>query len=138
MKDLDSIINDIIVNNTDEKITHLVSCASENWLYFYIMEEEKHLKSNSENVVEIISVDKENPVNIPIIKNTNESVGVLYTSKEKAINSIELKCKIGKMKGLKALQMFSELNGINIICIQGSKGYVQIKKETVVKLIKNA
>jgi len=138
MKDLDILINDIIENNTEEKIGLLVSSSFGNWLYFYIMEEEKHLKSNSENVVVIISVDKENPVNIPIIKNKNESVGVLYTSKEKAINSAEFKCRIGKMKGINALQMFSELNDINIICIQGSKGYVQIKKETIMKLIKNA
>ncbi len=138
MKDLEIIINDIIESNAEDKIDLLVSSSFENWLYFYIMEEEKHLKSNSDNVVVILSIDKENPVNIPFIKNKNESIGVLYASKEKAINSVEFKCKLGKMKGLKALQMFSELNDINIISIQGNKGYVLIKKETILKLIKNA
>jgi hypothetical protein len=138
MKDLEIIINDIIESNAEDKIDLLVSSSFENWLYFYIMEEGKHLKSNSDNVVVILSIDKENPVNIPFIKNKNESIGVLYASKEKAINSVEFKCKLGKMKGLKALQMFSELNDINIISIQGNKGYVLIKKETILKLIKNA
>jgi len=136
MREIESLLEEVINSNSVEKFTKLLNYLLDKWLYFYIISNE--INESIENVVYIFNIDKENPVNIPTIKTKDSNSGVLYTNKQKAIDSVEMPCKIGQMKGIKAFEMFSEIKEIDTITIQGNCGNIQMNKVELIKLLENA
>ena len=136
MKEIESLFEDVVNSNSVTKFTQLLELLLNKWLYFYVLD--SNIKDNDKSIIYIHSVTNENPVNIPIIKSTESNSGVLYTNKKIAIDSVEMKCKIGQMKGKDAFQMFYEIKEIDSIAIQGNCGNIKMSKVELMKLLKNA
>jgi len=93
-------------------------------LYFFMWEKPgTDTPVSSENVVSIITTGKDNPISIPLIKDSQGVTGVLYFTQEMAVKCAEFNCKIAKMKGRKALAMFKDLAGVDAVAIQSTNEY---------------
>jgi len=139
MKKIESLLKDVVDTQSEEKLNLLIDSLLIDWLYFYFIEKNGcDTKPSKDNIVAILTVSKEKPINIPTILNSDGNFGVLYTNREKALKSAEFECKIGKMKGVKAFEMFNDIEDINFICIQGDYGNIKITKEEFMRLAKIA
>ena len=136
MNETESLLEEVINRKSVVKFAQLLNFLQDKWLYFYVIE--NNFNENNKNPVYIHTSDKDNPVHILTIKTEESNTGVLYTNKQKAIDSVESSCKIGQMKGVNALEMFTEIQDIDSIAIQGNCGNIQMNKAELMKLIKNA
>ncbi|MFW2372564.1 MAG: hypothetical protein ACN4GM_05530 [Gammaproteobacteria bacterium] len=135
MKEIESLLEEVINSNSVIKFNQLLQYLFNKWLYFFVID--SNINDNVKNVIYIHLADNENPINIPTIKTNDSNIGVLYTNKQKAIDSVEIPCKIGQLKGIKAFEMFSEIKEIDTIAIQGHCGNIQISKVEIMRLLKN-
>ena len=106
------------------------------WVFFLILEKEgQDTPISSGNVEHIIFTGKNNPINIPTINDRNGNNGVIYTNSDLAVKSAEFKCRIGKMKGLKAFEMFRDIASINAVYVQSGTCNVHITKREIERLV---
>ncbi len=139
MQLIENLLKEVINDQSEDKLNLLIDSLLIDWLYFYFIEKNGNdTKPSKGNIVSILTVSKEKPIDIPSIRNSDGNFGVLYTNREKVLKSAEFECKIGKMKGVNAFKMFNEIKDINFICIQGNYGNIKISKKEIMRLAKIA
>jgi len=137
--DIEKLLEDAVESKVDEKLETFLNELSNRWVYFYFLQPNGiDTKPGNGNIEVILATSKDNPINIPSIKNKEGNNGVLYTNLEIAKESTEFNCKIGKMKGTKAFEMFYGINHLDSIYIQGNFGYILLNKTILARLASNA
>ena len=104
------------------KVTTLVSLCNflkDKWVYFYVINDGSFI--NGAGIEEIVNISKERPINIPTVLENDLHNAVIYINKSTAINSLKPEYRLGQMKGEKAFSMFSEIETITGIILQGQK-----------------
>ena len=121
---VESLFEEAIIQYDRDNLEKSIELVLDEWLYFFMWEKEgKNTPVSSGNVVSIITSGKENPVSIPLIKDKQGAFGVLYFTKQLAVESAEFNCKVGQMKGRKALAMFKGMAGVDAVAIQSTNQY---------------
>lgn len=69
------------------------------------------------------------------MKNEKGNNGIIYTNSEVAVKLAELKCKVGKMKGVKAFEMFLGISSIDAVYVQSNACNVHIPKNEIKRLV---
>ena len=132
--EIEKILGEIINEYDHAKVDILFESLQDHWLYFFFNEPKgKNTRPGDENVVVILQTDKENPIIVPLIKDENGCNGVLYTNGELAKKSAEINCKIGKMKGKNAFNMFYGMKGVDSVFIQGNYGNILPRRSDLAK-----
>ena len=136
--DIENALKKSLDDNTQESSYAFLESLSNQRLYFFFNEKNKVKtpKNTDDNVVEVVFVSKENPINVPIIiSNEYGRNGELYTNQELAKKSAEFSCKIAKMEANKAFKFFYDLADIDGVYLQGNSGYILLKRENIKRLI---
>lgn len=138
--DIESILKEVIESDENEVEDEFFSVFLKNWVYFYFFETDgRDTKPGNENVDVVIFTGKDNPINVPTINNELGNNGVIYTNRELAIRLAEFDCKVGKMRGRKALSMFRSILSISGIYIQGNNGNIHLNSAKMSQVLnKNA
>ncbi len=133
---LEKIFEDAVNENDSGKLEYFLGLLMNDWVYFFLFETaEKNTPISSGNIVHIISTGKNNPINIPTINDANGNNCVIYTNSELAVKLAETKCKVGKMKGVKAFEMFLSMSKIDAIYIQSNNCNIHIPKNEIQRLV---
>ena len=136
--DVEEGLRKIISDNNAEYLDEFLDVIVEKWLYFLFMEPEgENTPASSGNVISILTTNKENPINIPLVKNEDGTFGVLYTNEKLAIAGAEFSCKTGHMKGRKAFKLFYETKGIDSVYIVGTHGSILLHPSELKRLSKS-
>jgi len=121
---VESIFEEAIEKDDRDRLEKSIELVLNEWLYFFMWEKPgKNTPVSSKNIVSIITTGKDNPISIPLIKDSQGGLGVLYFTQELAVKSAEFNCKVGKMKGREALAMFKGLAGVDAVAIQSTNEY---------------
>lgn len=130
------LFEEAVSENDSRKLEEFLELLMNEWVYFFLFEADgKNTPASSGNVERIISTGKDNPINIPAINDENGNNGVLYTNRELAVNSAEFTCKVGKMKGVKAFEMFLGVSSIDAVYVQSNNCNVHIPKNEIERLV---
>ncbi len=133
---LEKLFEDAVSENDSGKLEAFLEILMDDWVYFSFLETDgKDTPVSTDDITHIISTSKDNPINILTINNENGNSGVVYTNSELAVNSAELKCKVGKMKGIKAFKMFLSMPSIDAVYVQSNSCHVHIPKTEVIRLV---
>ena len=134
----ESLFEEAIKKDDFVKLEKSIKLVLDEWLYFFMWEKEgKDTPVSTENVVSVISVGKDNPISIPLIKDDQGGLGVLYFTQELAVKSAEFNCKVGKMKGRNALAMFKGMAGVDSVAIQSTNEYhVRMPLQEIERVLK--
>jgi len=77
---VESIFEDAIERDDRDQLEKSIELVLDEWLYFFMWERgEKNTPVSSGNVVSIITTGKDNPIFIPLIKDEEGGLGVLYS-----------------------------------------------------------
>jgi len=135
---IENLLAEIIDEYDQEKIDTLFSDISDEWIYFFFFEtNDKDTPPGKGNVTQIIYVDIDYPINIPMIENSEGCYGVIYTNRELAISFAEFQCKIGKLKGINAFELFLDIEKLDGVYIQGEAGNILPKREYLENYVAN-
>lgn len=137
------------IENLFEKVIGSEECLNENilydallgkWVYFYFHESNgKDTKPGIGNVDVVIFTGENNPINVPMVENEFGRNGVLYTNFDLALRMAEFDCKVGKMRGINAFQMFYDTKEFGGLYIQAEYGHIHLNKAKVAEVMgKNA
>tara|TARA_R110001599_G_scaffold300915_1_gene506299 strand:+ start:88 stop:507 length:420 start_codon:yes stop_codon:yes gene_type:complete len=133
---LEKLFEDAVNENDSGKLEEFLELLLDDWVYFFLFETEgKDAPISSDEITHIISTGKDNPINIPTINDENGNNGVIYTNSELTVNSAEFKCKVGKMKGVKAFEMFLGISSIDAVYVQSNNCNVHISKNEIQRLV---
>jgi len=133
--DIEEELRKIVSENNTGNLDAFLDVILEKWLYFLFIEPEgKNTPASSKNVISILHTNKENPVNIPLVKNEEGTFGVLYTNEKLAISGAKFSCKIGHMKGRKALKLYYKTKGIDSVYIVGTHGNILLHPNELERL----
>lgn len=135
--DIEKSFNEVLDEGKREKTDAFLKNLSKQWLYFFF-NEKKHkesLVSAESNVVEVVFVNKDNPITVPIIDNEHGKNGVLYINMELAKKSAKFTCKIAKMECDKAFKFFYDRHDIDGVYLRGDCGTILLQREDIKKLI---
>ncbi len=134
--DIEKAFNESVEQNDLEKIESLLEVLMDRWVYFFLFEAgEKDTPASSGTIVHTISTSKNNPINIPTINNEKGNSGVIYTNSNLAVRLAEFDCKVGKMKCVKAFEMFLGVSNIDGVFIQCETCNLHIPKSEVKRLV---
>jgi hypothetical protein len=138
--DIEVLFEDIIESGNDEKASHLFEALLDHWVYFYFHEtNNKDTKPGKGNVDVVIFTGKHNPINVPMVENELGRNGVVYTNSDLALRSAKFDCKVGKMRGVNAFEMFYATKDFGGLYIQADHGHIHLNKAKVAEIIgKNA
>jgi hypothetical protein len=138
--DIEILFEEIIESDNDEKASHLFEALLDHWVYFYFHEtNNKDTKPGKGNVDVVIFTGKDNPINVPMVEDKFGRNGVVYTNSDLALRLAEFDCKVGKMRGIKAFEMFYATKEFGGLYIQADCGHIHLNKEKVAEVIgKNA
>ena len=132
----ETLFDESVETDDDDKLEKSIELVMEEWVYFFIFEKEgMNTPVSTDKVDYIITTSKENPINIPLIKDDNGVNGVIYFTSEFAVKSAEFNCKVAKMKGSKALQLFLDQSAIDAVYLQSSNNNVHIPKNEIRRLL---
>ncbi len=133
---LEKLFNESIDTGDDEKLEKAIGLIMSEWVYFFVFEREGvDTPVSTDKVDYIITTSKENPINIPLIQDENSTCGVIYFTSEHAKKCAEFNCKIGKMKGAKAFELFLDLPVVDEVCLQSSVSYVLLPNSEIRRLL---
>lgn len=134
--DLEKLFEEAIDEDDSEKLERFLKLLMGRWVYFFLLETDgKDTPISSGNVEYIITTGKDNPINIPTINDENGNHGVIYTNGDLAVNSAEFHCKVGKMRGIKAFEMFRDISSIDAVYVQSTTCNVRIPQNEIRRLI---
>jgi len=138
--DIEKLFEEVIESNDDYIADHFFDALLDNWVYFYFHEKKgKDTKPGEGNVDVVIFTGKDNPINIPMIENESGINGVVYTNSDLALRMAQFNCKIGKMRGINAFEMFYAMKEFGGLHILSDYGYIHLNKEQVAEVMgKNA
>jgi len=135
--EIEKLLKEIVESYDQRKVDILFESLLDQWLYFFFNEQNyKDTRPGKGNIEVVLLINKENPIDVPLIENENGKNGVLYTNLELAKKSAEFKCKIGKMKGKNALDLFYIIKGSDGVYIQGNYGNILAIKRDLKKFQK--
>ena len=121
---VEDLFEEAIEQDDRDLLEKAIELLLDEWLYFFMWEKDGiDTPASSGNVVRVITTGKDNPISIPLISNKQSTLGVLYFTNQLAVNSAEFNCKVGKMKGRKALAMFKDIAGVDAVAIQSTNQY---------------
>lgn len=127
--EIEKLLKEIVESYDQRKVDTLFESLLDHWLYFFFNEQNsKNTPPGEENIEVVLLINKENQIDVPLIKNDNSNNGVLYTNPELAKKSAKFKCKIGKIKGRNAFDMFCKIKGMDGVYIQGKYGNILLTK----------
>ncbi|NRB37727.1 MAG: hypothetical protein HRU20_04570 [Pseudomonadales bacterium] len=136
--DLEKLFEDAVDEDDSEKLEKFLELLMDCWVFFFLLEKEgQDTPISSENVEQIIFTGKDNPINIPTISDESGNNGVIYTNSDLAERSAEFKCKVGRMRGIKALEMFLDIPSIDAVYIQCDTCNVHIPKNEIRRIIES-
>jgi hypothetical protein len=92
-------------------------------------------KPGEGNVDVVLFTSKDNPISVPMVEDELGRNAVVYTNSDLALRSAKFNCKIAKMRGKNAFEMFYGLKGVNSVYIQGNFGYLLPKREELASLL---
>jgi len=126
---------EIIDGGQISKTKLLFKAISDRWVYFFFNEMGgSDTKPGEGNVDVVFFSGKDNPMLIPLISNDQGVNGVVYTTLELAIESVEFNCKIGKMKGKDAFKMFYQTEQVDSVYIQSGHGFIHPSRQEFARL----
>jgi len=121
----ENLLDEIITEYDQDKVNILFELLDDEWLYFFFNEKNGTVASHRDkNIVKIVSVNKDNPITVPLIVNENGSNGVLYTNIDLAIKLAEFDCTVGKMKGKNVFDFYYGMENVDGVYIQGNSGNI--------------
>jgi hypothetical protein len=130
MLDIDKLIDKIHKDHRSSDINDFSSEILKRNLYFFVIND-----GSFSSATEIVWTGKDRPISVPTIKNKDKVSGVLYLSKETAIAHKENRFKIANMRGLNALKMMSNVNGLNEVVIQGKNAHVTLESSEIDRIM---
>jgi len=134
--DLEKLFDESVEEKDTEKLESFLGILMDSWVYFFLLEiGGKDTPVSSGELTHIILTGKDNSINIPTINNEQGNSGIIYTNKELAVTSAEFNCKVGKMKGLEAFQMFLGISSIDAIYVQSNTCNVHIPKKEINRIV---
>lgn len=135
---IDKLFEDAVDENDTAKLEQYLQLLMDKWVFFVLLETgNNNTPVSSGNVEHIITSSKENPIKHLTINNEMGNNAVIYTSCDLAERLAEIDCKIGKMKGVKAFQMFLNMSSIDAVYVQADNCNVRIPKSEIARLITN-
>jgi len=133
---LEKLFEKVIESNDEDIVTDFFEALLDSWVYFYFHETGgKDTKPGKGNVDVVIFTGKDNPINVPMVGDESGRNGVIYTNSDLALRMAEFDCKIGKMRGLNAIQMLSATIDFGGLYIQGDYGQIHLNKTKVAEVI---
>ena len=132
MNKIDKLIEKINNFQNPSDIDEFKSEISRRRLYFFVIDD-----VSFSTVTEIVWTGKDRPISIPIIKREGKMSSVLYSSKATAKDSKEDRFRISHMKGLEALKMMRNIQGLNEVVIQGKNRHARIGLSEIDILLNN-
>lgn len=121
-------------DSTNEK--HLFVALLEHWVYFYFHETNgKDTKPGKGNVEAVIFTGKDNQINVPMVENELGRNAVVYTNSDLALRMAQVDCKVAKMRGINAFEMFYAIKEFGGLYIQADYGHIHLNKAKVAELI---
>ena len=133
---IEKLFEEAVDDDDSDKLEQFLELLMDKWVFFFLHEGEgKNTPISSGNIERIITVSKENPINLLTINNEAGNNGVIYTSSDLAVSLAEVDCKVGKMKGRNAFQMFLGVSNIDGIYVQANSCNVHIPKNEIRRLV---
>lgn len=133
--DIELLFEEVIESKDDEIPAEFFEAILDHWVYFYFHEtNDKDTKPGKGNVDVVIFTGKDNPINVPMVENELGRNGVVYTNSDLALRSAEFVCKVAKMRGIKALEMFYATKEFGGLYIQSDYGHVHLNKAKVAEV----
>jgi len=138
--DIEKLFEEIIESDNNDNEDQLFKVLLDNWVYFYFHETNgKDTKPGKGNVDVVLFTGKDNPINVPMIDNELGINGAIYTNINLAISLAEFDCKVGKMRGVNAFDLFYTIKGFDGLYIQSNHGHIHLNKAKVAEVMgKNA
>lgn len=134
----ESLFDESIAEDNEEKLQKSLQLIMREWVYFFFFEKEGvNTPASTSKVAHVIVTGKDNPINVPLIQNSDGTCGVIYFTGEFAVKSAEFNCRVAKMKGRKALELFYGMPVIDAVCLQSEKNYLRISKPQIGRLLGN-
>lgn len=132
----EALFDESVDTDNEVKLEKSIELTMGAWVYFFIFEKEGvNTPVSTDKVDYIITTSKENPINIPLIKDSSGVNGVIYFTSEIAVKFAEFNCRVAKMKGKKALQLFLDLSAIDAVYLQSDYNNVRIPKNEIRRLL---
>jgi hypothetical protein len=134
--DIEKLLQKIIDGEDSKKLDEFIDAILDHWVYFYFHETSgSDTKPGAGNVDVVLFTSKNNPISVPMVEDELGRNAVVYTNSDLALRSAKFNCKIAKMRGKNAFEMFYGLKGVNSIYIQGNFGYLLPKREELALLL---
>ena len=128
---IDSFIDQISEVGKKTALKRISKLIDNQFLYFFLIDD-----GSFSRVSEIVNVDKNRPVTIPMINTGDKQFAVIYTNKKTAIEKKESNFKLAYAKGKKAFGFAKSAKNSYGLYLQGTNSYVEISKEDIEKIIK--
>jgi len=137
---IEKLFEEIIESDDSTNEQHLFVTLLEHWVYFYFHETNgKDTKPGRGNVEIVIFTGKDNQINVPMVENELGRNAVVYTNSDLALRMAQFDCKVAKMRGINAFEMFYATKEFGGLYIQADYGHIHLNKAKVAELIgKNA
>jgi len=133
---IEKLFEEIIESDDSTNEKHLFVALLEHWLYFYFHETNgKNTKAGNGNVEVVIFTGKDNKINVPMVENELGRNAVVYTNSDLALRMAQFDCKVAKMRGINAFEMFYATKEFGGLYIQADYGHIHLNKEKVAELI---
>ena len=133
---IEKLLEEAVYDGDLDKLEKFLELIMDEWVFFFLHESQgKNTPISSGNIERIISINKENPINLLTISNEAGNNGVIYTSSDLAVSLAEVDCKVGKMKGRKAFKMFLGIPDVDGVYIQATSCNAHIPKNEIRKLV---
>ena len=128
---IDSFIDQISGMDKKKALKGILELIDDQFLYFFIIDD-----GSFSRVTEIVNVDKDRPVTIPMINTGDKQFAVLYTNKKTAMEKKESNFKLAYARGKNAFGFVQSAKKFDGLYLQGTNSYVEITKEDIKKIIK--
>jgi len=137
---IEKLFEEIIESDDSTNENQLFKTLLDHWVYFYFHETYgKDTKPGKENVDVVIFTGKDNPINVPMVENELGRNAVIYTNSDLALRMAEFDCKVAKMRGINAFEMFYTTKEFGGLYIQADYGHIHLNKVKIAELMgKNA
>ena len=133
---IDKLFEEAVEEGDPDKLELFLQKFMGKWAFFYMQEAgDNILPVSSRNIEQIVTVGKETPINLLTVANEIGNNAVIYTSCNLALSLAEVKCKIGKMKAVKAFEMYLNNSRIDGVYVQSDNCNVHIPKKEIRRLV---
>ena len=138
--DIEKLFVDTIESEGNKNEIQLFEALLDHWVYFYFHETGgRDTKPGKGNIDVVIFTGKDNPINVPMVENELGRNGVVYTNSDLALRMAQFDCKVAKMRGISAFELFYATKDFGGLYIQADYGHIHLNKAKVAEVMgKNA